>query len=107
LCGDAHLSNFGGYAAPDRQMVFDLNDFDETLPGPWEWDVKRLMTSLSVAARDRGFGERDRARVVRSAAAAYRTAMRGFANAGSLEVWYARLTLADVLSGWAVGLEKK
>src|SRR5436853_534111 len=60
LCGDAHLSNFGAYAAPDRQLVFDLNDFDETLPGPWEWDVKRLAASLEIAGRDRGFGSKAR-----------------------------------------------
>ena len=64
LCGDAHLSNFGGYASPERHLVFDLNDFDETIPGPWEWDVKRLATSLEVAGRDRGFDERERRTVV-------------------------------------------
>ena len=69
LCGDAHLSNFGGFAAPDRRLVFDCNDFDETLPGPWEWDVARLAASFEIGARDRGFSRKDRKRVVRTAAA--------------------------------------
>jgi uncharacterized protein (DUF2252 family) len=96
LCGDAHLSNFGGYASPDRTLVFDLNDFDETLPGPWEWDVKRLVSSVEIAARDRGYGDRKRRRIVVGTARAYRTAMRRFAATGLLEVWYARITLADI-----------
>ena len=107
LCGDAHVSNVGGYASPDRQLVFDLNDFDETLPGPWEWDVKRMMASLAIAGRDRGFKDRQRATVVRSAAAAYRTAMRRFAEMGSLEVWYSRMTVADIRAGWAGEVDKK
>ncbi len=107
LCGDAHLSNIGGYAAPDRELVFDLNDFDETLPGPWEWDVKRLMASLAIACRERSFGDRDRAAVVRSAAAAYRDAMREFATMGSLAVWYSRMTVTDVRAGWGGQLDKK
>ena len=79
LCGDAHLSNFGGYASPDRALVFDLNDFDETLPGPWEWDVKRLVTSVEIAARDRGYGDRKRRKIVVATSRAYRMAMREFA----------------------------
>jgi uncharacterized protein (DUF2252 family) len=75
LCGDAHLSNFGVFAAPDRRLVWDLNDFDETLPGPWEWDVKRLAASLAVAGRDRGFTAQDTRTAVLSAARAYREAM--------------------------------
>ena len=63
-CGDAHLSNFGLFASPERRLVFDINDFDETLPGPWEWDVKRLAVSLLLAARDNGFGVRDQERIV-------------------------------------------
>jgi len=100
LCGDAHLSNFGGYASPDRELVFDLNDFDETLPGPWEWDLKRLVASLAIAGRDRGFDDRERAAVVRSAAAAYRKAMREFAELGTLQVWYSRLDASDVRNRW-------
>jgi uncharacterized protein (DUF2252 family) len=96
LCGDAHLSNFGAYASPDRTLVFDLNDFDETLPGPWEWDVKRLVTSVELAARDRGYGDRKRRRIVVATSRAYRTAMRQFASVGMLDVWYARITLADI-----------
>src|SRR4051794_8601536 len=76
LCGDAHVSNFGGFASPDRRLVFDLNDFDETLPGPWEWDLKRLVASIAVAGRDRGFDRRERRATVRGAAMAYRKAMR-------------------------------
>jgi uncharacterized protein (DUF2252 family) len=107
LCGDAHLSNFGGYASPDRQMVFDLNDFDETLPGPWEWDVKRLFASLAIACRERGFSDRDRAEVVRAGAAAYRNVMRHFATVGNLTVWYSRMTAADIHAGWGGELDKK
>jgi hypothetical protein len=97
LCGDAHLSNFGVYAAPDRRLVFDLNDFDETLPGPWEWDVKRLAASLEIAGRDRGFNRRERGGVVAAATRAYRDAMRDFAAMGNLEVWYARLDVDDAI----------
>ncbi len=100
LCGDAHLSNFGGYASPDRTLVFDLNDFDETLPGPWEWDVKRLVTSVEIAARDRGYGDRKRRKIVVATSRAYRTAMREFASAGLLDVWYSRMTPADIRDRW-------
>jgi uncharacterized protein (DUF2252 family) len=96
-CGDAHLSNFGLFASAERTLVFDINDFDETLPGPWEWDVKRLVASLAVAGWQNGFTARQRHRVVISAAAAYRTAMRDFARQTTLEVWYAQLDIAAVL----------
>ena len=79
LCGDAHLSNFGVYAAPDRQLVLSVNDFDETLPGPFEWDVKRLVASFEVAGRDRGLDDKQRRAVNLSATRAYRTAIREFA----------------------------
>jgi uncharacterized protein (DUF2252 family) len=92
-CGDAHLSNFGIFGSAERRLVFDVNDFDETLPGPWEWDVKRLAASLEVAARDNGFPTKQRRGVVLAAVARYRLAMRGFAVMTNLEVWYAR---ADV-----------
>jgi uncharacterized protein (DUF2252 family) len=91
LCGDAHLSNFGGFAAPDRRGVFDCNDFDETLPGPWEWDVKRLVASLVIAARELGFKSAVRRPIAVSAGAYYREVMRRFAAMRDLEVWYARL----------------
>jgi uncharacterized protein (DUF2252 family) len=100
LCGDAHLSNFGGSAAPDRNLVFDLNDFDETHPGPWEWDVKRLVASLAIAGRDRGFEADSRRQMVLAAAEAYRTAMREFSDISNLEVWYSRLTVADIVARW-------
>ena len=88
-CGDAHLSNFGIFGSAERRLVFDVNDFDETLPGPWEWDVKRLAASLEVAARDNGFSGAQRRQIVAAAAAGYRRAMRGFAGMGNLDVWYA------------------
>ena len=89
-CGDAHLSNFGIFGSPERRLLFDLNDFDETLPGPWEWDVKRLAASLEVAARQNGFSRKERTAIVAAAAGGYRQAMRGFAEMTNLEVWYAR-----------------
>ena len=76
LCGDAHLSNFGAFASPERRLVFDVNDFDETLPGPFEWDVKRLAASLAVAGRDNGFPDKTRRKIILAAAEGYRTAMR-------------------------------
>ena len=93
LCGDAHLSNFGGFASPERTFVFDLNDFDETLPGPFEWDVKRLAASFEVAGRGRGFSRRSSAETaVLAAVRAYREAMRTFATMSILDVWYAGWT---------------
>src|SRR4029077_1750287 len=96
LCGDAHLSNFGIYAAPDRRLVFALNDFDETLPGPFEWDVKRLAASFSVAGRDRGFDEKTRRSAVTTTVRAYRKGMAGFATMRNLDLWYSRLEIADI-----------
>ncbi len=97
-CGDAHLSNFGVFASAERNLVFDLNDFDETLPGPWEWDVKRLAASLAIAGRDRGFTDKERAVVVLEAAAAYRTEMAKLAIMRDLDVWYARMDIQTVLN---------
>ena len=91
LCGDAHLANFGGYGSPERSLVFDLNDFDETLPGPFEWDVKRLATSFEIAGRDRRFSEAQRDASVLGVVRAYREAMRQFAGMNNLELWYSRL----------------
>ena len=96
LCGDAHLSNFGGFAAPDRQLVFSVNDFDETLPGPFEWDVKRLVASFAVAGRDRGFEDSERAMVCRAVTKSYREAMRGFAQMNTLDLWYVRLDVDEL-----------
>jgi uncharacterized protein (DUF2252 family) len=97
MCGDAHLSNFGAFAAPDRTLVFDLNDFDESLPGPWEWDVKRLAASFEIAARENGFKRKERRAAVLSAAREYREAMRRFASMRSLDIWYARLDIEAAL----------
>jgi uncharacterized protein (DUF2252 family) len=97
LCGDAHLSNFGVFGSPERRLVFDINDFDETCPGPWEWDVKRLAASLAVAGRGNGFGRKDRSGVVLGMAASYRRAMAEFAAMRELDVWYARADVDDVV----------
>jgi len=96
-CGDAHLSNFGAFAAPDRRLVFDLNDFDETLPGPWEWDVKRLAASFALAGRDRGFKRSERSAALLASVRSYREAMRAFAGEGDLAVWYERLDVEEQL----------
>ena len=96
-CGDAHLSNFGVFASPERRLVFDVNDFDETLPGPWEWDVKRLAVSMLIAARDNNFAVRDQEQIVLDTVEEYRTAMRGFAAMKNLDVWYAHLDVEAVL----------
>ena len=97
-CGDAHLSNFGAYAAPDRRLVFDLNDFDETLTAPWEWDVKRLAASVAIIGRERGFTTATRADLVLAAVGGYRTAMRSLAGMTNLAVWYARVELEQALA---------
>jgi uncharacterized protein (DUF2252 family) len=106
LCGDAHLSNFGVFQAPDRRLVFDINDFDETLPGPFEWDVKRLAASLVVGARDRGFSAAEGEAAALSAAATYRTAMAGFASMKELDVWYARLDVEEFEKRWSAQISK-
>jgi uncharacterized protein (DUF2252 family) len=92
-CGDAHLSNFGIFASPERKFLFDVNDFDETLPGPWEWDVKRLAASLEVAARNNGFSRKQRRRIVTASTRMYRETMRTFAGMSNIDVWYARVDL--------------
>ena len=97
LCGDAHLMNFGGFASPERDLVFDLNDFDETLPGPFEWDVKRLAASVEIAGRERAFKKSDRTNAVLKCVSAYRSAITRFAAMGDLDVWYARLDVAAIL----------
>ena len=98
LCGDAHLSNFGGFAAPDRRLVFSINDFDETHPGPFEWDVKRLAASFAVAGRDRGFDDKQREAVNLAVGRSYREAMSKYAGMRNLDLWYARIDVEDVLT---------
>ena len=100
LCGDAHLANFGGFASPERDIVFDINDFDETLPGPWEWDVKRLAASVEIATRERGFAGKIRRAIVLATVGEYRRAMREFAGMHNLDVWYAHLDAAKVQARW-------
>jgi uncharacterized protein (DUF2252 family) len=96
LCGDAHLSNFGVFAAPDRRLVFSVNDFDETLPGPFEWDVKRLVASFAVAGRDRGFDTKQRKSINMATARSYREAMLDLAQTKKLDVWYSRLDIDEI-----------
>ena len=100
LCGDAHLVNFGGFATPERDMIFDVNDFDETLPGPFEWDLKRLAASIEVAARSRGFDDVLRAKLVALSSRGYREAIRDFGAMGQLDVWYQRLDAVTLLNRW-------
>jgi uncharacterized protein (DUF2252 family) len=97
LCGDAHLANFGTFESPERDLVFDVNDFDETLPGPWEWDVKRLAASVCVAGREREFDQRQITAAVTGTVAAYREAVNAFAAEGNLAVWYSHLDVAGLL----------
>jgi uncharacterized protein (DUF2252 family) len=106
-CGDAHLSNFGVFASPERRLVFDINDFDETLPGPWEWDIKRLAVSMLIAARDDGFAVKDQDRIVLGTVAQYREAMRNFAGMKNLEVWYARMEIESVIEELASQFKAK
>src|SRR4051794_33951800 len=98
LCGDAHLSNFGAFASPERKLLFDLNDFDETLPGPFEFDVKRMAASFTIAARNNGFSKADTIAATTASVTAYREAMAEFAQMGTMQVWYARLDEDDVLA---------
>jgi uncharacterized protein (DUF2252 family) len=107
VCGDAHLANFGAFASPERNLVFDVNDFDETLPGPWEWDVKRLATSLEIAGRANDYSTKARGRIVLAAVAAYRRAMRSFADMDALAVWYARADLLRLAAIPSVSLDKR
>jgi uncharacterized protein (DUF2252 family) len=100
LCGDAHLVNFGGFASPERDMIFDVNDFDETLPGPFEWDLKRLAASVEVAARSRGFDDELRASLVAKSARGYREAIREFAAKRNLDLWYVRLDNDTMMERW-------
>ena len=107
ICGDAHLVNFGGYAAPDRAFVFDVNDFDETLPGPFEFDLKRLVASFAVAGRDRQFDEATRAPIIQEVVRTYRSAIQTFSEMERMDVWYSRLTAADIEAEWGADVTKK
>jgi uncharacterized protein (DUF2252 family) len=106
-CGDAHIANFGAFAAPDRRLVFGPNDFDETLPGPWEWDVKRMAASTEIAGRDVGLPAERRRRIVTACVHEYREAMRGFARESHLDVFYDRLTASELVDRFGGHLGKK
>ena len=105
LCGDAHVSNFGVFGTPERRMLFDINDFDETLPGPWEWDVKRLAASIEILGRDRGFAPTDRRAIVMAGVQEYRDRMLHAATLGTLAAWYDQLDAGDVAEACASGGE--
>jgi uncharacterized protein (DUF2252 family) len=100
LCGDAHVSNFGGFASAERTLVFDINDFDETLPGPWEWDLKRLAASLEIAGREYRLSNKKRRKAIRAAVDEYQSAMHEFAGHGHLEIWYQQLDLGRIIERW-------
>lgn len=106
LAGDAHIGNFGIFASPSRRLVFDLNDFDETLRGPWEWDVLRLAASVEICARERGFSRKERRACVRGCADQYRRAIREFARMGTLDLWYARFDVEDAVADYSDLLKK-
>jgi uncharacterized protein (DUF2252 family) len=107
LCGDAHLSNFGMFGSPERELVFDINDFDETLPGPWEWDVKRLAASFAIAGRENGFSEKERRTILLDTMRSYREAMRAFAGMRELELWYSHLPVEQALAEFSKGVDPK
>ncbi len=107
ICGDAHVSNFGVYGSPERELVFDLNDFDETLPGPWEWDVKRLTASFAIAARHNGLESKEQIALAQESAAAYRRAIRRFAELKYLDAWYAHLSVERPYAAFEDQLTKK
>lgn len=107
LCGDAHMSNFGAFASPERSLLFDVNDFDETAVGPFEWDVLRLAASAVLAARDNGFGPEVERRASRAAAAAYREAMARFASMNELELWYHRIDVEGLMSMATTAKQRK
>ncbi len=106
-CGDAHISNFGGFAAPDRRLIFGPNDFDETLPGPWEWDVKRMAASVEIAGRDVGLPAGKRGRLVIACVQEYREAMREFAKVSHLDVWYERINASELVDRFGGRLGKQ
>lgn len=107
LCGDAHLSNFGGFASPERELVLDVNDFDETLPGPWEWDVKRLAASVEIAGRERGFDAKTNHDLVLGSVGEYRRSMGEFAALGYLDLWYLHMDEAGMQARWGKTVKHK
>ena len=107
ICGDGHLANFGSYASPDRRQVFDVNDFDETLPGPWEWDLKRLAASVVLAGRDNGFDRSDIKPATLQSVAGYREAMAKFAEAGTVDIWYWQLSLEQIMNAMPTKQDQK
>jgi len=107
LCGDAHLSNFGGFASPERDLIFDVNDFDETVPGPFEWDLKRLAASLEIAGRGREFDDATRRSIVAQGSASYRTATREFAEMRDLDIWSSHLDAAAIAARWGEQASRK
>ena len=106
VCGDAHLMNFGVFGSPERRLVFGINDFDETFPGPWEWDVKRLAASFAIAGRDNGYTAKDRKKVLLTLLGAYRSAMREFAGMTNLAVWYSHLDVDTLAPQLSTGVDK-
>src|SRR6478736_5691615 len=106
-CGDAHISNFGGFAVPDRRLIFGPNDFDETLPGPWEWDVKRMAASVEIAGRDIGLPAERRRSLVTACVREYRDGMHGFARESFLDAWYERLDADELTARFGTKLDKK
>jgi uncharacterized protein (DUF2252 family) len=107
ICGDAHISNFGAFASPERRMIFEVNDFDETLPGPWEWDVKRLIASLAVAGRENGYSVAGIRSITMAAAAEYRNAMSRFARMSTIDVWYSHVDVDDLLAQVKKGMDPR
>ena len=107
LCGDAHLSNFGVFGSPERRLVFDMNDFDETAPGPWEWDVKRLAASLAIAGRENGFSGKERRKIVLDTVRSYRQTVAVFAGMSNLDVWYSSLPVEQALQEFTRGVDPK
>jgi uncharacterized protein (DUF2252 family) len=106
LCGDAHLSNFGAFASPERRLLFDLNDFDETLPGPFEYDVKRMAASFTIAARNNGFAKTDARAATMASVTAYREAMAEFAQMRTMDIWYAHLDEDEVMAGARIAVSE-
>jgi hypothetical protein len=106
VCGDCHLLNFGGFATPERNIVFDINDFDETLPAPWEWDVKRLVASFVLAARSQALKDSDGRDAAVACARSYRKHLREYSKMSPLEIWYSRITIEDMIAAAPASVRK-